>query len=835
MLVCSIDTCLELFPNADDLASHLIFYHQCLKSSNFKCRQPHCYRTFVQLYSFKRHLVRDHGDHANNLFVAGNNVPVNHVQEEHQNFNGNGLDSDEERILEEEEVLDPRLTLENFINDLYSNIQLYVAQLYAIPSMSRKLVDSIVAGTSALLSTSVRLLKENVFHLLSKGEFLHDNFADEVQKLENMFDALGDPFEAMQTEHQRFRSLTEDGFFIKPEPYELGQVDKYVRVGNDVQLISKIVHGQSVPLGRVLKFYLEREGIFSGIKDYLHKLLNDSSGKVFNFVQGELWKEISARFKNEGKFVLPISVEFDDYEPDNGMGSHQGDHKLGGLYARILCLPPEFQSSLDNMFLLAIFESKYRKLFKNEKAFAPAVKELTFLEQEGISIDVDDGPKQIYFLFSMIVADNLGNNEIQSFVEVFTANYFCRICKLHRTEMHHCRHPVPNNRLRTILNYDQDVALNDSSETGIVENCVWNEVPSYHCAVNYNCEVFHDIFEGTLKYDLCNILHYLVFVREYFSLETLVERIGGFDYGPYENGNKPPTSHITMKRLANSSINMSASEMLCLGRYLGEMVGDLVPEQNGVWRLYLILREIVEIVTCPVFEKGVDLYLETLVKEHHELYLYYFGHLKPKHHFMVHYALLLRRNGPLILLCALMCERNHRRGKLYAHVTNSRVDLALSVALKFQLYLCERLMRPNNFEKVVQCTKKSCVSLETLAYYHSFVPFLQFNPDTVTVAKSVEVFGTKYVVDSVLVVRVGELFPTFGKIVHIIVGDDNTVTFVLRVQHTVSYRQHICAYEIEDADEWVCLNQCDLIYYTPLWHRTAVNDGKTVVSVRHLL
>ena len=131
--------------------------------------------------------------------------------------------------------------------------------------------------------------------------------------------------------------------------------------------------------------------------------------------------------------MLPLNIEFDDYEPDNGMGSHQGEHSLGGLYAKLMCLPPQFQSSLDNMFLLSIFESKHRKTFQNAAAFAPAIEELTFLEEEGISINTDDGPMQVYFCFSMIIADNKGNNSIQGFVECFTANYFCRICKMHRT------------------------------------------------------------------------------------------------------------------------------------------------------------------------------------------------------------------------------------------------------------------------------------------------------------------------------------------------------------------------------------------------------------------
>ena len=401
--------------------------------------------------------------------------------------------------------------------------------------------------------------------------------------------------------------------------------------------------------------------------------------------------------------------------------------------------------------------------------------------------------------------------------------------------MHHQCHPVPDDRLRTMQNYAHDVALQDYTETGITENCSWNDVPSYHCVENKNCEIMHDILEGALKYDICKILYYLIVVRCYFSLETLLERIDGFDYGPNELCNKPPTSHITVKKLEKCTVNLSASEMLCLGRYLGEMVGDLVPEGNGVWKLYLIIREILEIIMSPVLEEGVDLYRETLVLEHHKLYLYYFGNLKPKHHFMVHYGTLLRQNGPLILLSALMCERNHRRGKLYAHVSNSRVDLALSMALKFQLYLCERLMRPDNFVQNLKTTKKSSIPFETLDHYNYFLHSLPFHPDVdVTVVQSVEVYGTQYSIGMILVVKVGELLPSFGKIVHILLRE-NSVIFVTNVLTTINYRSHICAYEVTDSDEFLCVEQCNLLYFTPLWQRTAVSDGKNVVSLRHLL
>ena len=298
MLVCSIQSCNALFRDANDLTAHLTFYHHCLCSDYFDCRQPGCMRTFSQLYSLKRHLLRAHINHERDwqLHVAGDYNANNFPREGDQIQNGqidlvdenDNINDEIDNDRNDEQVPNPRLTLETLVNMLYSNIQLYVAQLYAIPNMSRQLVDNIISGTSELFCSSITLLKENVFNVISYGEFNHENFADDIRKLENMFQVLGDPFEAMVTEHQRFRSLTEDGFFIQPESYEMGHVDKYVNVNNTVHLIRSPVNGQFIRLRRTLKAFLELHGTFKGITDYMLHLSNDNSGKVSNFVQGEL-------------------------------------------------------------------------------------------------------------------------------------------------------------------------------------------------------------------------------------------------------------------------------------------------------------------------------------------------------------------------------------------------------------------------------------------------------------------------------------------------------------------------------------------------------------------
>ena len=63
----------------------------------------------------------------------------------------------------------------------------------------------------------------------------------------------------------------------------------------------------------------------------------------------------------------------------------------------------------------------------------------------------------------------------------------------------------------------------------------------------------HDVLEGVLQYECKGMLK--VFIREetYFTLDQLNERIKDFDYGYYNDKNKPsPISANTLNRTNNS-------------------------------------------------------------------------------------------------------------------------------------------------------------------------------------------------------------------------------------------------------------------------------------------
>ena len=74
-----------------------------------------------------------------------------------------------------------------------------------------------------------------------------------------------------------------------------------------------------------------------------------------------------------------------------------------------------------------------------------------------------------------------------------------------------------------------------------------------------------------------------------------------------------------------------------------------------------------------------------------------------------------------------------------------------------------------NLVKPLKTTNVSSAEVHSLPHFLSFAETCPFNGhDIVSIAKSVEMYGTSYSEGMVIVLEVGDLMPTFGKIVHIV-------------------------------------------------------------------
>lgn len=180
-------------------------------------------------------------------------------------------------------------------------------------------------------------------------------------------------------------------------------------------------------------------------------------------MDGSTWKNMRSKFKNQ--FVFPIFLYYDDVELGNGLVSHSGIHKI---YYTVAGLPPEYLTSLDNIFSAFLFHIQDRgyESISNKEMFSDFIKKLVSLQEEGIMICINGEEIKIYFTFGLVLGDNLGLNSILGFFESFTVNFYCHICRSLKQELQQMCHQS-NTSLRNVINYEFDIKHNYVSETGV--------------------------------------------------------------------------------------------------------------------------------------------------------------------------------------------------------------------------------------------------------------------------------------------------------------------------------------------------------------------------------
>ena len=87
------------------------------------------------------------------------------------------------------------------------------------------------------------------------------------------------------------------------------------------------------------------------------------------------------------------------------------------------------------------------------------------------------------------------------------------------------------------------------------------------------------------------------------------------------------------------------------------MVGHKAEEGDAVWKFYLSLRELVDVLFAPTFLRSDIPRLNEMIAQHHSAYMSLSGrHLRPKYHFALHYGTIIDKIGPLQPVWAMRSE-----------------------------------------------------------------------------------------------------------------------------------------------------------------------------------
>lgn len=260
-------------------------------------------------------------------------------------------------------------------------------------------------------------------------------------------------------------------------------------------------------------------------------------------------------FKN--KVSIPLLIYQDDCEIVNPLGSKTGIHKLGLIYFILKSLPPDFLSVLQSQFLLAVYKSDDAAAHGLDAILRPIVEEIRDLERDGILVNTPNYQGVVKFTVLQVVGDNLGLHSVLGYIESFSGNYVCRLCKADKGKVRSLTLEDPA-LLRDRNSYEADVVTADSSQTGLKRHSVLNNLSFYHVSDNVAVDIMHDVLEGVGPYEMKPVLNSLI-EQKHLTLEKLNYRITCFDYGFCDNSNKPSAISKNDLRNPEGSMRQSAS------------------------------------------------------------------------------------------------------------------------------------------------------------------------------------------------------------------------------------------------------------------------------------
>ncbi|XP_074096554.1 uncharacterized protein LOC141525814 isoform X1 [Cotesia typhae] len=671
-------------------------------------------------------------------------------------------------------------------NNYFSYIEQFIAQMYDFLSMPRSLIQNLLKIVESLFSNFF----SDMLNLFNNEELTLANLKIELTLI---YSKIKNAFTDLDSEYKRIQHYEKSKFYVKPVVEVAGTIQKEKKVGD-----KKIIGLKEIKLTMIrpqdsLKLFLELPGVFKTIFNYQNQLIEESKNSprtVFrNIVQGSLWKSLIEKHDKKD-IILPLTMFFDDLETGNPLGSHAGVNKLGAVYISIPTIPPNLSSRLENILLTLLFYSKHRSVLGNEAVFKKLISDFKDLEETGIKICVNNKEINVKFIVVTFAGDNLGFNSILGFFESFKATYFCRICLTKKSDSE-----AGVTEDNTIIRKKEDYDKHIKETINIKELCVWHNLPNFHAYENWSFDVMHDLMEGIDRYSMALIIDNFIQLN-FFSLEQLNSRIKCFLYGDLET--VPPS--IIDSHLKNKYVVMSASEMLSLVRNFCFIVGDLVPRNHEIWQYYISLLEINEILTSQTFTQELLEYLENIITEHHIQFQKLFGEkLKPKHHFLLHYARIIKKIGPPILVSSFKFESKHRDISRVCNSITCRKQLPLSVSIRCQLKSCFRYCSRRGFYNSVDYSKYVRNCNKTESCYS--VDWYQIN-------------GIKYKIGTAILYEFNDCNePVFGQINDIKVDkkDDIVVTFNCTILEAIEYDAHFYSYIVVKMPKLqsILINECN--------------------------
>lgn len=363
------------------------------------------------------------------------------------------------------------------------------------------------------------------------------------------------------------------------------------------------------------------------------------------------------------------------------------------------------------------------------------------------------------------------------------------------------------------FSYEEMLRNGTAIDYGILRRCVLNRLPNFHVLINFIVDVMHDLMLGVLKYGLKAILRHYVH-GNLLDLSDLNTRIKRWNFGCKETIRIAPIKEEHLKE--KGSIHMNAKEIWFVVENLPFLLRDLVPN-DGYFNFVLLMHDLLDICLQPKFGPEELYLLDVLIRQHHRFYKEQLGGtLTPKFHFMIHYAEVINRCGPLKDLMCFRLEAKHQELKSYTNVSHNRKNICVSIANKQMFRFSDTILNfnPDCLTNFVSSIKKINLSLFNKTILDSVKLFLKNHNKTFQkfiCAEKVDYKGTCFASKEYLIIDEDKAALIDG----IIVADNNLIILYHIV--AINYDEHLRSYAVfENRSGMVFYDFVENFHYIPV-------------------
>jgi hypothetical protein len=784
--VISCPVCNEYHNSLRELGSH--YRTHCQQGISVPCIAKHCNCVFEVFSSYTSHMVRKH-----------RNICLEQVKEEYKHIR-------EANVCREVEIFSSSCTDSNVSDSLNVPLMIQNTALmflkmrsqYGIPDSTLQLV---IDDFSNFLTMSDTYVKQQLANLGARYEW-------PPEVLKELHSIVGNQswkaaMKELSTDWKRNAYYRDNLPYVAPVQYHY-----------EDKCDSKDSF-QYIPLLDILAVVLKD----SSIREQILNPPPGVDGQLMSFRDGNLYKNHPV-FSSK-KLVIEILIYSDEFEVVNPLGPHKKKHKMMAFYLSIGNLLSCCKSQKSSIFLLALAKSLHIQKYGMRRIAEVINTDLLLMENEGIT--VVGYPDRIFGALAFIAGDNLNSHLIGGFNASFSPNVLrpCRYCLISNEELQKCdfSDDLP---MRTKSNYDEqtsEIAADSSKCThyGIRFRSVFIS-GSYHVVDGLPPDIMHDLLEGVVPFEMALVLRNLI-ENNCFSLEQLNCIISKWNYGQLDKANKP----VPLSDPLGDTIKQNAGRMWSLLRLLPLMVGPMVEQASSCykfWCFFLELKTIVELVFAPRLAIGHVQHLKSMIQDHIANFMELFPNkkLKPKHHFLLHYAHAFLTYGPLRSCWCMRFEAKHSYFTRLMTIVNNYKNACSTLAERHQMKLAYDLATGNSFllheisfsstinedmdylaDGVIQALESSGISRSE--QLHRCTKFVKVN-------------GISYYCKMYIVIGFCNDTPVLGRIDSIYLQQMKCY-FLTRICNT-QFNEHLGAYGITATDEIHVCRVDSLLDYYPL-------------------